>query len=446
MTYQEFITSKELRHAAVGFEPLWMPKGLFDFQSHLVDWSIRRGRGALFEDCGLGKTIQQLTWAENILRKTNKSVLILTPLSVAFQTVKEGKKFGIQVTHCRDGKFKKGLIVSNYERLQYFDPKDFSGVVCDESSILKNFDGSMRQKITDFLLKVDYRLLCTATPSPNDYMELGTSSEALGVMKRNQMLGMFFTNGEDTTQQWMLKGHARTRFWRWVSTWARAIRKPSDLNFKDKGFDLTELKVNHHVVSSGEPEKGFFVMPASTLNAQREERKKTVQTRCEKVAEVLPKNKSCVAWCHLNTEGDLLEQLIPGAVQIQGQDRDEVKEERFEAFASGQIRAIVTKPRIASFGLNWQHCSHMSYFPSHSYEQYYQAIRRCWRFGQKNSVSVEIVASQAESSVITNMRKKELAAERMFEDLIREMSQFQKTIIKDQYNQKTTIPKWLENK
>ena len=442
--YQDFLASKRGQEQLHGFSPNFMPDFLFDFQSHLTDWVIRKGRAALFEDCGLGKTPQQLVWAENVVRKTNKPVLILTPLAVSAQTIREGEKFGIECKRSQTGKVWKGINVTNYERLHYFDAKDFAGVVADESSILKNYDGKMRRYITDFLHQVDYCLLCSATPAPNDYMELGTSSEALGEMNYSRMLGMFFVNDGKTTQKWSLKGHAKKRFWQWMSGWARAIRKPSDLGFDDEKFNLPELKMEQHLIPSLPPKFGFLPLEAKTLNEQRAERKQTLQPRCEKVAEVIPEDESCVVWCHLNMEGDLLEKIIPGAVQVAGKDPMEQKEERLIAFVDGKVRVLVTKPKIAGFGQNWQHCANMTFFPSHSYEQFYQAVRRCWRFGQTRPVTCNIITSERESSVLANMQRKERQVAHMFEGIVREMTEFQtgkKT--NGEPTEEMEIPAWL---
>ena len=451
--YQTFLKSKRLRKQEKGFAPLWLPDFLFDFQRHLCDWAIRIGRGAIFADCGLGKTPMALVWAENVVRKTNKPVLILAPLAVSHQFVREGEKFGIEVNRTQDGRVKKGVNVTNYQRLHYFSSGDVAGVVLDESSILKSFGGSTRRQITEFMGKVKYCLLDTATPAPNDWMELGNSAEVCGEMGRNQMLRSFFSNAKDTvgsiesTHHWRLKGHAKTMFWKWVSLWARAIRKPSDLGYDDDRFILPSLNVEQHVVGSEVPfGMGFFVSEARTLKAQRQERRSTLQRRCEKVAELVPRNNPFVVWCHLNAEGDLLEKLIPDAVQVAGRHDDSLKEERLNDFSNGQIRVLITKPKIGGFGLNWQHCSGMSFFPSHSFEMFYQAVRRCWRFGQKNEVNVNIVTSEAENRVLANMLSKEREAAKMYAELVCVLNQ---TIKKRKRNGNNgsmiteEIPSWL---
>lgn len=451
MDYSTFLKSKAHPDELFGFKPVWMPDFLFDFQRSLVDWSIRKGRSALFEDCGLGKTIQELVWAENLVRKTGRPVLILTPLAVSPQTVREGEKFGIKATQTREGKVHKGINVTNYERLHYFNPKDFVGIVCDESSILKSFSGKIRRGITNAMKQVEFRLLCSATPAPNDYAELGNSSEALGGMGRNNMLREFFINADDpvgnieSTHHWRLKGHGGKAFWTWVASWARAVRRPSDMGFPDDKFILPKLNVEMHVVE-GQRKKGpgFFPEIAKTLHDQRKERWATLEARCSKVAELLPKKEPCLIWCHLNAESKLLTKMIPDAVEICGSDSDEVKEKRMIGFTDGKIRVIVTKPKIAGFGLNWQHCRTVSYFPSHSHEQYYQAIRRCWRFGQKKEVNCHIVTSQAEQRVVKNMIRKEQQSEELYSGIVKQMM----TVLKPSHRNGETsiaakVPSWL---
>lgn len=746
MDYSEYLKTKELRAAPKGFAPVFMPEYLMPFQAALVDWAVRLGRAALFEECGLGKTIQQLVWAENILRKHSKSrILIVTPLAVSGQTVREAEKFGIKATQTQEGKLYPGINVTNYDRLKNYRPEDFIGVVGDEcfpagtqvdtvnldnslalkyiedirpgdrilnasgvdcvkattkrriyravvlrvrgkeitcsenhpfftvhgwvsardlhaddhivetteamclvrqsvhpevpgeqicsflreilfsemaneyartqtkgehernscedrsqgvrmaargkqvseetnctdsqfesyersescreddrdknserdfetverktrrqwdgtdragedasrcsrirmeacrgshqeqngqripnglqdrlwereienrdrggrtltqftetsgrkegqeigiarvesveileqddprldkfreadgtlyfydleaarhpsfsvngllvhnSSIIKNFEGQTRKRTTQFFSKVNYRLLCTATPAPNDFMELGTSSEALGSMTRSQMLAMFFTNGGDSTQDWEIKGHARRNFWRWVSSWARAVRRPSDLGFEDGDFNLPPLNIHKHEVPSTLDYGigGFFKTPARTLEHQRKERKSTLKARCEKVASLVPDKGAAIVWCHLNDEGNLLTKLISGAVEVCGSDKDSVKEERLLGFSDGKYRVLVTKPKIAGFGLNWQHCRNVFYFPNHSHEQYYQAVRRCWRFGQKKPVECHLVSSEAETLVVQNMLRKEKQSEILYAGIVQEIN------------------------
>ena len=761
--YAAFLEAKSQLNDPAGFEPIFQPDFLYDFQRTLTEWAIRTGRAALLQDCGTGKTPEELVWAENIIRKTNKPILILTPLAVAEQFVREGVKFGFAVTHARDGKIKPGINVVNYQRLGYFHPADFAGLVCDEcfpgdtpvdtigidgvlstryiqdlqpgdgilnasgvdhvratakrridgvvilqvrgrritcsdnhpfltvhgwrpakdlragdylvetstavrvvrgdfprqgwsggevceilrevllgemadehagaqsespqsssakedrcgnsksmecghghhpgtqaafcgdgphaggvcqdeanaacerpsatdsrrqwdanaeatsgasggvgnrvdgrvadqtgcqddgrvsdvlqgrfrqqplkdsdrsrwpfaqepqgcgreegrdagvvrvdsvevlelghpsldrwrnergdvyfydieatqhpsfsvdgvlvhnSGVLKHHDAKTRKAVTAFASKIPYILLGTATPAPNDFMELGNSAEVLRVMRYTQMLAMFFTHDGKATSQWRLKGHSKKRFWQWVASWARAIRKPSDLGFADKDFILPPLNMVQHTLPSPNTPGMFWAEEAKTLNEQRAERRRTLKERCEKVASLVPSDRPFIAWCHLNVEGDLLTKLIPDAVQVAGSEDDDVKEDKLAAFGRGDIRVMVTKPKIAGFGLNWQHCSDVSFFPAHSFEQFYQAVRRCWRFGQTRPVTLNIVTSEAESRVLENMQRKERQAEELYDGLIREMSEFQlpKSQVSQQSLDPVQVPVWL---
>ena len=443
MDYHEFLKAKQFQRKREGFKPLWLPDCLFDFQRHLCEWAILQGRSAIYADCGLGKSLMELVWAENVRRKTNKDVLILTPLAVAPQMVREGEKFGIESHRVRQGKVHKGISVTNYQQLERYSPEDFAGVVADESSIIKNSDGKTRKLVTAFLNKIPYRLLCTATPAPNDYMELGTSSEALGVMPRVQMLGMFFTNQGDSTQQWTIKGHAKKRFWEWVASWSRACRRPSDMGFSDNGFVLPPLNVLPHKVASTFKGSGFVPRKAKTLLDQRQEKRDSIGRRCEQAARSFRKDGQCLAWCQLNSEGDLLTKLLD-AVQVKGSDSDDYKEEVLNDFSLGKVKRLVTKPTIAGFGLNWQSCSQMSYFPTHSHEQFYQAVRRCWRFGQKESVDCHVVYSEAESLVYNNMIRKERQSDEMYAGICREMNSVVKRKEETNGSAKVSVPAWLK--
>lgn len=429
-TYSDFLAAKKHVGARHGFAPTFMPDALFDFQRSLVTWSVERGRSAIFADCGLGKTPIQLTWAENVIRQTNRPVLVLTPLAVAAQTVKEGEKFGIECVRSSHGAVPEGarIVVTNYQQLHHFNANAFSGLVCDESSILKNFDGATKATVTDFARKLPYRLLCTATAAPNDYIELGTSSEALGELGFMDMLSRFFKKQGSTSSRsdefrsgvYRFRGHAERDFWRWVCSWARAVRTPADLGCDNGRFILPKLLTREHVVTARQKRAGMlFDLPAMSLEEQREERRRTIAERCELVASLVSNTgKPAVLWCHLNDEGKALTRSIKGAVEVCGDDPDEQKEEHFAAFAAGQIRVLVTKPQIAGFGLNWQHCAHQTFFPSHSFEQWYQAVRRCWRFGQKNAVTIDVVASEGEAGVLGNLQRKATAADEMFRQLV----------------------------
>lgn len=462
MEYEDFLSDKAQLGGQFGFKPLWMPKQLFDFQEHLDDWAIRKGRAELMTDCGTGKTVMELTWAQNVVEHTNKPVVLITPLAVGSQTIREGEKFGIECKKT-DGQVHPGINVINYERLNRLDPKDFAGVVLDESSILKSFDGARRAEITEFMRTRPYRLLCTATAAPNDYIELGTSSEALGELGYTDMLGRFFKNDQNTiqpmrkhllgknyrdpmpmTEKWRFKGHAEIPFWRWVCSWARAMRRPSDLGFKDGKFILPALIERQHLVTALTlPDGMLFPMPAVGLKEQREERKRTIEERCEKVEEIVRTGKPALVWCHMNAEGNLLEHIIKGAVQVSGKDSDEEKEEKFLAFSSGQARVLVTKPKIGAWGLNFQHCNHVTFFPSHSFEQYYQGVRRCWRFGQKKPVTVDIVTTEGEQSVLDNLQRKAAQADTMFSALVGQMQNAMSIERSNPFTIPEQIPAWL---
>lgn len=451
--YGEFLERKSQLSGNFGFEPIFLPDNLFDFQKHIVEWSVRKGRAANFDDCGLGKTFMQLVWAQNMVEKTNKPCLLLTPLSVGPQTKKQADQFGIEAERSRDGKMTSKIVITNYQQLHKFDWKDFSAVACDESSILKNFDGKTKAEVTEFMRKLPYRSLWTATAAPNDYIELGTSSEALGDLGFADMLSRFFKKAEATTSRsqefragiYRFRGYAERDFWRWICSWARACRKPSDLGFSDKGYDLPPLQMVHHIVAAKTPRTDMlFDMPAVTLQEQRDERRRTLKERCEMAAQLINShNRPAVAWCHLNSEGKLLEKLIPDAVEVDGSDPDEFKEETFEAFASGQIRVVVSKPGIAGFGLNWQHCNHQTFFPSHSLEQMYQCYRRSWRFGQKHPVTVDIIASEGERDVLTNVKRKSEQLENMFAKLVELMGKELKIQQQNKLVNKLEKPSWL---
>jgi len=453
MEYQDFIESRRHLKMNKGFKPLFMPGFLFDFQATLTEWAIETGRGALFEDCGLGKTPQFLTWAENVVRHTNKRVLILTPLAVSYQIVSEGEKFGIECQQPRNGELPSKIVVTNYEKLHLFDPSDFVGLVCDESSILKNFDGKIKDQVIRFIKKMPYRLLATATAAPNDYPELGNSCEALGVMGFMDMLNHYFKNDQNSTKvgrhygkklQWVFKKHAEPHFWRFVSSWARAIRRPSDIGFDDGPFILPGLIEKQHMVDATKPRPGeMFPSPAIGLKEQRQELKDTTTERCERVAELVGHKEPFVCWCNTNHEGDLLEQIIPGAVQVAGKHSTEEKEERFKAFQAGEIQGLITKPKIGGFGLNWQHCAHTTMFPSHSYEQYYQSIRRFWRFGQTKDVVVDIVTTPGMDSVLKNLQHKSKAADKMFDALVKVMNNPKWFDSEYKFSKKEMFPAWL---
>lgn len=451
--YLEFLDRKAQISNNQGFEPIWMPDKLFDFQKSLSEWGIITGRSAFFADCGLGKSPMQLTWAENVVRHTNGNILILTPLAVSAQTVREAEKFGIEAKRSKDGSIPAKITVTNYESLHAFDSSKFAGCVCDESSILKSFDGKRKAEITEFMRKMKYRLLATATASPNDYIELGTSSEALGKLGYMDMLNRFFKNDLNNSatgrkhgnvQKWRFKGHAELPFWRWVCSWARAIRKPSDLGFEDGNFILPKLSEVEHLVSAESiPDGMLFSLPAVGLKEQREERRRTIKERCEMAAQLTENHSESVIWCHLNDEGDLLEEITEDSKQVCGANSDDEKEEIFNAFSTGQLKRLITKSKIGGWGLNWQHCAHSVSFPSHSFELYYQSIRRFYRFGQIREVTSDIVTTQGEQSVLKNLKRKSAQADEMFSNLIAEMNRAIAIDRNSQFTKKPEIPSWL---
>ena len=422
------------------------------------------GRSALFADCGMGKTLMELVWAQNVVERTNRPVLILAPLAVTQQTVREAAKFGIEAHISLDGRIRPGINIANYERLHYFDANEFAGAVCDESGILKNFDGTRRREITEFMRKMRYRLLGTATAAPNEYTELGTSSEALGYLGYMDMLSRFFKNSQgnsikphvyrhgnknfaqlDDNAKWRFKGHAEKPFWRWVCSWARAIRKPSDLGFDDAEFRLPPLIEQQHLVhTTSLPNGKLFALPAVGLSEQREERRRTIGDRCEAAARLVNgTGRPFVVWCHLNDEGDLLEELIPDCVQVSGNDSEEAKEEKFLAFIDGKARGLVTKGKIGAWGLNFQHCAHSVSFPTHSFEEYYQSIRRFWRFGQTQPVVSDIITTEVEKRVLANLQRKSVAADKMFTDLIAHMNEAISVDRTRGFNKKGELPSWM---
>jgi hypothetical protein len=458
VSYAEFIGRKLHLRGEFGFATDDLPDYLYPFQRDLVDWSLRQGRAAIFADCGLGKTPMQLAWAGAVASHTDKPVLIAAPLAVSHQIVREAEKFGVAVARSQDGTVSESIVVTNYERLSAFDSSRFAGLVCDESSILKNFDGTRRAEVTEFMRQLPYRLLCTATAAPNDYVELGTSSEALGEMGAMDVVSRFFKNDNNTSthramyrwkggeekMRWRFRGHAEEPFWRWVASWARALRRPSDLGYDDDGFILPPLEEREHVVTAREtrPDR-LFDLPAVGFREEREERRRTIVERCEQVAELVDHDRQALVWCHLNDEGDLLGRLIPDAIQVQGSDSDEDKEARLVAFANGDERVLVTKPKIGAWGLNLQRCSHVTFFPSHSYEQYYQGVRRCWRFGQENPVTVDIVTTEGELGVKENLQRKAKQADRMFSSLVAHMSDALAISTDHDRNTSPEVPAWL---
>lgn len=426
MTYQEFLRSKarEIVEAGFNYERGQINPMLFEWQKDIVLWAVRKGRCALFEDCGMGKTAQQLEFARIITQQTGRPVLIVAPLAVSGQTWMEGDKFGIPVVICRNQTdVKPGINITNYEMLGHFSPEAFSGIVLDESSILKHHDSKTRQEVTQKFKRVPYRLCCTATPAPNDYMELCNHAEFLGIMSREEMLSTFFVHDGGDTAKWRLKGHARQEFWRWMSSWALTVTDPGAIGYPDERFRLPALHVHEVAVESHdmEAEDGQLMMipkVAQTLFDRRRARRNSLKERCKAAAAIANGPGQFLVWCDLNDESAMLTQFIDGAVEVRGSDSPEHKAQAMMGFALGEVRALVTKPSIAGFGMNWQNCNQMIFVGlSDSYEMFYQSVRRCWRFGQRRSVDVHIIISESEGAVRSNIDRKEAEARIMVTEM-----------------------------
>jgi len=422
--YDDFVRHKIIRAEPCGFEPGSLNPKLFPFQADIVRWAIRKGRAALFEDCGLGKTFQQIEWAREVARHTGKPVLIFAPLAVSRQTKAEGMKFGEQISICATSVDIEGTSITNYEKMSKFTPDGLGGIVLDESSILKGFDGKTRKALTTFASTIPYRLCCTATPAPNDYMELGNHAEFLGVMKLSEMLATFFVHDGGDTSKWRLKRHAEQEFWKWVCSWAVAIRKPSDLGYDDGAFQLPELKMHQITVSCDFPSEGLlFSVEAKTLHERRGARKASLDSRVSRCAELINNSRDQWAiWCNLNSESEAIREQVIGCIEVTGSDPDSHKEDCAVAFASGEIKRMVSKPSIFGFGMNFQSCHNVVFVGlSDSYEQFYQAIRRCWRFGQKDPVDCYIVTAETEGAVVRNIERKEKLARDMMDGMVEHM-------------------------
>lgn len=428
MTYEEFLSSKKPRPKVEGFLPGKCIAPLFDWQWSIVRRACQIGKFAIFADCGLGKTPMQLEWASQVLANYSGRALILAPLAVAEQTKREGSKFGIDVTVCRSGDdMTDGINITNYEMIQNFSPDGLIGIVLDESSILKNYSGKMRQEITDFAESIPFRLCCTATPAPNDLMEIGTHAEFLGVMRRVEMLATYFIHDGGDTQKWRLKRHAVGAFYKWMATWCTALRSPEDIGYNGDNYILPPLQMNQEVVDSGISPGRLFQIDAVTLNERRDARKTSLEKRVAAVSEhVNNSDEPFIVWCDLNCESDALAKAIPDAVEVRGSDSLENKTSAIEGFSTGKIRVIISKPSITGFGVNWQHCHNMAFTGlSDSYEQFYQAVRRCWRFGQKHPVNVHVVISRSEGEVLKNIQRKERQAEELYAELIYHVNNIQ---------------------
>lgn len=441
MKYDQFLATKKTVVKPSGFEPKNINSILYDFQSDITRWAIRKGKAALFEDCGCGKTLQQLEWAREVCEHTNGKVLILAPLAVAPQTVREGEKLDIKVNLCRDKTgIKPGINITNYEMLHHFDCSVFDGVVLDESSILKSFSGKIRTMIIESFKHTPYRLACTATPAPNDHMELGNHAEFLGVMTRAEMLAMFFVHDGGETSKWRVKGHAEDEFWRWVCSWAVMLRKPSDLGYDDGKFLLPELHYKEHIIQVNEkPEDRLFAVEALSLQERQQARRDSTKERVKLCADMVNNSdETWLIWCGLNRESEQLTKAIDGAVEVKGSDSTKHKEWALNAFAMGEIKVLVSKPKIAGFGMNFQICHNMAFVGlSDSYEQFYQAVRRCWRFGQESEVNTHIIIADTEGQVLKNIHRKEKDADRMAKQMVGNMHELNEQEIKGNVHTRT---------
>lgn len=457
MEYKEFLKSKEFKHHNSGFEidrANLNPKA-FEFQKDIIKWALKKGRSAIFADCGLGKTLMQLDFAYQVHKYTGEDVLIIAPLAVSKQTKREGEKFGVEVNICRkQADVKQGINITNYEILEHFDPSKFSGVVLDESSILKSFAGKLRNEIIDKFQYTPYKLACTATPAPNDFMELGNHSEFLGAMTRSEMLATYFVHDSGDTAKWRLKGHAQDEYWRWVASWAVVIKSPSDLGYEMTGYDLPELNFITHVIPGEVGEGELVVKVAETLQERRKARKESLEKRVNMSAEIVNNsNDNWLVWCDYNDESAALTKAINGAVEVKGSDKAEHKETAGVDFANGEIKALVSKPSIYGFGMNWQNCNNIVFCGlSDSYEKFYQAVRRCWRFGQEKEVNVHIVISEKEMNVLENIKRKEKQEQEASENMIRLMKETTLAEIKNTTRnievyepvEKIMIPDWIK--
>ena len=429
--YAEFLAGKSVEDGPSGFVDVpELNNSMFPFQKDITGWALRRGRAAVFAGCGLGKSLIQIEWAKHI----PGDVLILAPLAVSAQTVREGLKFGIAVNRCKSqDDVKPGINITNYERLGSFNASKFAGIVLDESSILKSLDGKTRTLIIESFAQTPYRLAATATPSPNDYMELGNHAEFLGVMTRQEMLAMYFVHDGGDTQQWRIKGHAQEDFWKWICSWAVMIQKPFDLGYENEGFNIPPLKMHEHMVRATKAAEGeLFAMPAATLQERISARRSTINERAHRAAALVNASKEqWIVWCNLNGESNRLKKLIPDSVEVVGADTPEYKEKSIEDFVSKKTRVIISKASMFGHGLNLQGCHNMAFVGiSDSYEEFYQALRRCYRFGQKKTVNAHVIIADTEGAVIQNLKRKEKDMENMSAEMVRNMQDLNSTALR----------------
>lgn len=439
MNYEDFVKSKRRSEVATGHEPSELNEHLFDFQHAIVSWAVRRGRAAIFADTGLGKTLMQLSWADEIASHTGGMVLVLAPLAVSEQTIEQGATFGIEVHRVPHGgtPTSPGVWITNYERMDAIDFTELHGLVLDESSILKAHDGKTRQRIIESAQGVPYRLSCTATPSPNDFDELGNQCEFLGVMTRTEMLATYFVNDTGDTGTWRLKGWGASKFWEWMGTWSVVLRNPQDLGFDGKRYELPTLHYHEHVVETEQLTGELFARPAMGLAERRKAQRDSIEARCKALADVVnaEPNEPWLIWCHLNDEAELITQLIDGAVNVQGSDSVESKAKNLLGFAHGELRVLVSKPKISGFGMNWQHCARMAFVGlDDSFEKFYQAVRRCYRFGQKREVQVHLFTAENEGQILANLKRKELQHHEMSASMIDHMKDIMNNELTGQTN------------
>lgn len=458
-SYETFLARKAITDPCTGLTDIPpLPAVMFPHQDDITRWALRRGRAALFAGTGLGKSLMELAWADAVHTATGKDILHLAPLAVSGQMVREAEKFGIAAHLGVRGHHQHGTTITNYQRLDHFDLSNFGGVILDESSILKSVDGHYRTKLIEACQSIPFRLAATATPAPNDFMELGNHAEFLGIMSYTDMLATFFTHDGGDTQKWRLKGHAENEFWKWMASWAVMLRKPSDLGYSNDGYDLPPLKFSEHRVGvdyAPNIETGMlFPMQAETLAERITARRATVEQRVKLAASITPTDRPFVWWCNLNAESEMLTKMIPGAVETKGSDGDDVKERKLNAFSEGRTRVLVTKAGVAGFGMNWQHCADTGFVGlNDSFEQFYQAVRRFWRFGQIRPVNCHIIASELEGATVSNIRRKEADAERMAASMVMHMadlsSEAVRGSIREVPNYNPTIPfeipSWLES-
>ncbi|MBQ1294934.1 MAG: DEAD/DEAH box helicase [Clostridiales bacterium] len=463
MEYQDFIRSKETSVQQSGFESdkSTYNKNLFEWQKDIVHWALKKGKACLFEDCGLGKTLQQLSFADEVFKHTGGNVLILAPLAVAAQTKAEGEKFGIEVNICRKQcDVKAGINITNYEMIEHFEPETFQGIILDESSILKNSTGATKTALTEMFKNTPYKLCCTATPAPNDFMEIGNHAEFLGIMSQTEMLATYFVHDGKNTSKWRLKGHAKAKFFEWIASWACCMTSPANLGYDSGEYKLPPLIIHEIQVESGntQAEDGqlmFYAETAESLSERREARKESLEKRVEKSKEIAESvDGQALIWCDYNDESALLAAEIAESVEVKGADTDEHKKTAMLNFSNGEVKRLISKPKIAGWGMNWQNCNTVIFCGlSDSFESYYQAVRRCWRFGQKKPVDVYIITSEAEIAVKQNIERKQSEAQQMTGELVKYTKDILESEIKGTVRiseryiaiEQMIVPEWLRS-